>query len=106
MKITIEIPDQHIYDCLNAANRSYSPWAKVMRLNKNMTGKILESKLESGEDSDKSHNIDVKAGLKRLAKYSPLRFANLMRGETDAVDADVFLQLCAGLMHNDGPKYG
>ena len=73
---------------------------------KSCKGYVIESKYISGETENKSHKLDVKLGLQRLLKYNTDRFLNIVRGETDAIDADVFLQLCAGVMHNDGPKYG
>ncbi len=107
MKLTIEIDNQVLVDCLNSAHSRY--WAMTDTLdvqihNDTVIGRVRESESDSGYS--KLHNLDVNLGLQRLAKYAPEMFGRVISGDSDGPDADVFLQLCAGLMYNDGPKYG
>jgi len=52
--------------------------------------------------------LDVAEGIQRLAGYSGRLFGRLIdeRDGLDAGMADDFLQLCAGVMYKDEPKYG
>lgn len=114
MKITLEIDNQVLVDCLNNAHSRY--WGKTDSLivtaskdGTNIAGFVTESEGENGRP--KKHRIDVSAGLLLLVKYSPELFARVISGDSDGPDADVFLQLCAGLTYTPeggptGPKYG
>lgn len=109
MKITLEIDNKVLVGCLRNADSRY--WAKGDSLNvvgshggTYISGSVTE--LESDTGYSKKHSLDVEKGLQRLAKYAPETFGRVISGESDGPDADVFLQLCAGLMYQDGPKYG
>lgn len=106
MKLTIEIDNKVLADCLNNAHSRY--WAKadslVVKVGASVSGWVTE--IESDNGNPKRHALDVETGLQRLLKYNAELFARVISGESDGPDADVLLQLCAGLMYQDGPKYG
>lgn len=108
MKITIEFDNKVLVYCLNDAHSRY--WATEYEVFADDTGKITGYVIEHNGIRDKSqhvtHALDVSTGLQRLAKYSPKRFCELMRGDYNGVTGDILLQLSAGLMYQDGPKYG
>ena len=104
MNVQLEITAQTLYNALAEPHSRY--WASYMELNnKTLKGYVIEI----DNDKEIKHTINprkIKGGLLRVAKSNPSLFGRIIGNETDGPDRDIFLQLCIGLIYEDGPKYG
>lgn len=88
MKLTIEVPDEHINGALAAPHSRYwadsAQWDPTKRSGKNGQHAPIELN---------SHAL--KTALCLMATVCPRHFSRLMAGEYDGVTGDILLQLMA-----------
>lgn len=91
MKITIEVPDEHVHGALAGPHSRY--WAGEMDWNtERCTGYVIEC---PDDGSNKRHRLSATrlgAGLVAMAKHNPSQFAALLSGDYDGITGDVLLQ--------------
>lgn len=101
MRITIEISDQKIADCLEAA--SSSEWAKIVRYPQNMLPVVqgaVTAVLEEWGDEDKCielhtlNSINISKGLRVLAEEYPNTLGDIIQEDCDMYTGDLLIQ-CA-----------
>jgi hypothetical protein len=101
MFIQVEIKDeviQNLFD--NVVGGPYSGWIKTFEADQDKKGNWVGSiQFDREQDQEatfkgrfKITNEAVQKGLEAIAKESPIVFGNLLANDTDAVDADVFMQ--------------
>jgi hypothetical protein len=93
MKITIEIPDEHIHDTLLYPHYNY--WTNECKWDSvTCTGYVIDVE----EDDEPIIELDASDLVKAfdiLHKQYPKTFARFLSGDTDGVDGDSLLQLMA-----------
>lgn len=101
MKITIEVPDQRIADCLEAANSS--EWAKIIRYPENMLPVVqgtVTAVIEEWADEDECierhtlNSIKIRQGIATLATNYPHKFRDIIAEDCDMYTGDLLIQ-CA-----------
>ena len=104
MNIQIDIKNSTIYNNLVNADCRY--WCVEWDIDQaTLKGYVIEW---IDDETTIRHELDVAEGIQRLAGYSGRLFGRLI-DERDGLDAGMandFLQLCAGVMYKDEPKYG
>lgn len=101
MQIQITVTDDDIQNLFDSVlGGAYSGWIKTFAADQdkkgNWRGKVQFDREQDQEGTFKGRfaitNDTVKAGLEAMAREFPSRFGNLLAGDIDAVDADVFMQ--------------
>lgn len=93
MKVTINVKNQNVLDQIDNLTRTYSPW--LWEYTRVKDG--WNFKYENEKDKTVKKKLTMKhleKGMAKLAEESPQRFGNIVTGDSDALDADAFIQ-CA-----------
>lgn len=101
MQVQLTIKDEDIQNLFDIVlGGPYSGWIKTFDAGQddkgNWEGSIQFDREKDQEATFKGRkritNTVVRKALEAMAKEFPSRFGNLLNGDTDAVDADVFMQ--------------
>lgn len=97
ISVDFKIPKQHIRDQFDNLTREYSPWLKPFSLPEGSYA--FTAKFDRPEDDEGTYRgvqsvnyLRIKWGLQLMAAGSPDRFQNIVKGDCDAIDADIFMQ--------------
>lgn len=95
MKATITVKTEYVLSQIENLTREYSPWLHSYE----KVGKVWIFKYDREKDDEgagKGRKVigikDLERGLVKMAEYSSFRFGNVMSGDSDAIDADAFIQ--------------
>ncbi len=93
MKVTIEIKNEYVLNQIDNLTTTYSPWIFSFEQIKDTWSFSFEK--DNGKTATKVLTMKhLEKGMRVLAKESPHRFGNIVNGDSDALDADAFIQ-CA-----------
>ncbi len=93
MKVTINVNPEHFQNQIENLTRNYSPWI----ISYERDGKSWIFTYFNEDDKQRKKKITLahlKKGMGKLAEEEPHRFGNIVTGDSDALDADAFIQ-CA-----------
>lgn len=96
MKATITVKTEYVLNQIDNLTFEYSPWLRSYE--KKSKGKWLfkydreKDQEGAGTGSAVINMKHLATGLNAMAKHSPNRFASVMSGDSDALDADAFIQ--------------
>jgi hypothetical protein len=93
MKVTITVKNEHVLDQIENLTVNYSPW--ILEYKVIPDGWSFKFEKEDGKIVNKIITMKhLEKGMSKLAQEAPHRFGNIVTGDSDAIDADCFIQ-CA-----------
>lgn len=93
MKVSINVKNEHVLNQIENLTINYSPW--VFEYERITDGWRFKFEKANGKTATKILNMkSLERGMAKLAEESPSRFGNVVTGDSDALDADAFIQ-CA-----------
>ena len=93
MKVSINVKTQNVLDQIENLTTTYSPW--LFEYERIVDGWRFKFEKENGKTATKTLSVKhLEKGMAKLAEESPSRFGNIVTGDSDALDADAFIQ-CA-----------
>lgn len=91
MKAIINVKDEYVYNQIENLTTTYSPW--IFEYEKK--GEAFVFRYEDENNKQRTKVVVKKhlvKGLSVMAKEAPSRLGNVVTGDSDAIDADVFVQ--------------
>lgn len=95
--VTHKVPKQHVHDAIDNISTQYSPWIYPFSVKEGAFA--FNMKYDREEDAEGTFGgtigvnmFRIQHGLGLMALGHPERLHNIIKGEQDAIDADILMQ--------------